>query len=341
LRQVLTSFISTSILTLAAIILGYLLGAIPDERFNRLDNVVVAALRRLVHIKGELSEPNARARQKALERFILGLSDQQLVTGIAILVTGYAQTCTIDGYHFMILVAMAWFSSTTHLSTLVVLRERFRACPALRLLRVIGMAWVCGMLIFGEILLFVSLDYYMVVKCGFSPALLQGTDASCWQAAIMVSLYLIITYSNKITELYRDIPGGSVVELAFEHMMTRKRSPLSRLDDTKNELSKIYQESKSAFGRQLRVLGTMSDFFFTELQDSFLWQVVWIVFGNFYGALQLITFRFVPPVPTVVGNDNQMVFGQLVPLLLLALPLMAAVEAYFGMDIELPFDTNR
>jgi hypothetical protein len=85
----------------------------------------------------------------------------------------------------------------------------------------------------------------------------------------------------------------------------------------------------------------MFDFFFMELQDSFLWQIVLIVFGNLYGALQLITFRFVPPVPTVVGNDNQMVFEQLVPLSLLALPLMAAVEAYFGMDIEPPFDTNR
>ena len=241
----------------------------------------------------------------------------------------------------MILLAMAWFSSTTHLSTLVVLRDTFRACPAMRLLRVIGMVWVCGMLMLGEIIIFITLDYYMVMKCAFSAASLQNTDASCWQAAIMVSLYLIITYSNKITELYRDIPGGSVVQLAFEHMMTSRRSPLSRLDDTKNKLSEVYQESKSAFGRQLGVLGTIFDFFFMELQDSFLWQIVLIVFGNFYGALQLITFRFVPPVPTVVGNDNQMVFGQLVPLLLLALPLMAAVEAYFGMDIEPPFITNR
>lgn len=318
-----------------------MLGAIPHERFNRLDNVVVAALRRLVHIKGEVSEPIARARQKALERFILGLSDQQLVTGIAILVTGYAQTCTIDGYHFMILVAMAWFSSTTHLSTLVVLRDTFRACPTMRLIRVIGMVWVCGMLMLGEIIVFIILDYYMVVKCAFAAASLQDTDASCWQAAIMVSLYLIIAYSNKITELYRDIPGGSVVQLAFEHMMASKRSPLPRLDDTENELSKIYQESESAFGRQLRVLGTTFDFFFMELQDSFLWQIIWIVFGNFYGALQLITIRFVPPVPTVTGNDDQMVFGQLVPLLLLALPLMAAIEAYFGMDIEPPFRYNR
>ena len=241
----------------------------------------------------------------------------------------------------MILVAMAWFSSTTHLSTLVVLRDTFRDCPALRLLRVIGMVGVCVMLILGEIIFFITLNYYMVLKCAFAAASLQDTDASCWQAAIMVSLYLIITYSNKITELYRDIPGGSVVQLAFEHVMTSKRSPSSRLGDTEKELSKIYQKSKSAFGRQVRVLGTMFDFFFTELQDSFLWQVVWIVFGNFYGALQLITLRFVPPVPTVIGNDNQMVFGQLVPLMLLALPLMAAIEAYFGMDIEPPFVTNR
>jgi hypothetical protein len=66
--------------------------------------------------------------------------------------------------------------------------------------------------------------------------------------------------------------------------------------------------------------------------------MVWIIFGNFYGLLQLVTIRFVPPLPTVIGDDNQMVFGQLVPLFLLVLPFLAAVEAYFGMDDEYCFD---
>ena len=69
--------------------------------------------------------------------------------------------------------------------------------------------------------------------------------------------------------------------------------------------------------------------------------MVWIIFGNFYGLLQLVTIRFVPPVPTVIGNDSQMVFGQLVPLFLLILPFLAAVEAYFGMDYESLFDISN
>jgi hypothetical protein len=251
---------------------GYLVGAFPNERFNRLDHVVVDSSRRFLRIRGEVSKSNATARQKALQRFILGLSDQQLVTGIALLVTGYAQTCRIDGYHFMVLISMAWFSSTTHLSTLVVLRDNFRSCPPLRLLRVIGMVLVCGMLVFGEALYFVALNsYYVVVRCAFSPIALEGDDFSCWQGAFMVCLYLIVSYSNKITGLYRDIPGDSVVQLAFEKVLKRKRSPTSRLVDTTEHLYKTCQTKSPALGRQMRICGIMFHFFFRELQDSFLW----------------------------------------------------------------------
>lgn len=59
----------------------------------------------------------------ALRRIVLMFSDQQVVTGIALLASGYAQLSSgISNYHWQMLVYLAWFSSLTHLSTLTVLR---------------------------------------------------------------------------------------------------------------------------------------------------------------------------------------------------------------------------
>lgn len=67
-------------------------------------------------------------------------SDQQAVTGIGLLVSGYAQLSRgIQCHHWQILVYLAWFSSLTHLTTLSVLREYFRHNHAARFWRVILM----------------------------------------------------------------------------------------------------------------------------------------------------------------------------------------------------------
>lgn len=60
-------------------------------------------------------------------------SDQQVVTGIAILSAGYSQLrCGLSSYHWEIVVYLAWFSSVTHLTTLTVLCQYFRDNPLIR-----------------------------------------------------------------------------------------------------------------------------------------------------------------------------------------------------------------
>jgi hypothetical protein len=62
-----------------------------------------------------------------------------------------------------------------------------------------------------------------------------------------------------------------------------------------------------------------------------MWQIVWLFFGNFYGVRQLVWARkFVRHRVPVQGNESELNFGQLLPLSLLVLPLLAAVEAYYG-----------
>ena len=54
---------------------------------------------------------------------MITLSDQQIVTGIAILASGYSQlNCGLSAYHWQMVVYLAWFSSLTHLTTLSFLR---------------------------------------------------------------------------------------------------------------------------------------------------------------------------------------------------------------------------
>lgn len=55
---------------------------------------------------------------------MLTMSDFQLITGLAILISGFTQLQTgISAYHWQRLVQLAWFSSVTHLCCLTALRD--------------------------------------------------------------------------------------------------------------------------------------------------------------------------------------------------------------------------
>jgi len=51
------------------------------------------------------------------------MSDLQIISGIAILVSGYATlTSPLSVYHWGVIVRLAWFSTITHLAALTCLR---------------------------------------------------------------------------------------------------------------------------------------------------------------------------------------------------------------------------
>lgn len=85
--------------------------------------------------------------KKPLGKAVLIFSDQQIVTGIALLASGYSQLPSgLDAYHWQIVVYLAWFSSFTHLTTLTVLRNYFQDHPATRLWRIIFMVVTVSLL---------------------------------------------------------------------------------------------------------------------------------------------------------------------------------------------------
>jgi hypothetical protein len=71
---------------------------------------------------------------------IVMFADIQIITGVAILVSGYVSLrCGLSTYHWELVVDLAWFSSVTHLSTLTFLRHYLHNRPKQKRLRVMAM----------------------------------------------------------------------------------------------------------------------------------------------------------------------------------------------------------
>lgn len=52
------------------------------------------------------------------------MCDTQILTGLGILISGYADLCNgISSYHFQLIGQLAWFSNVTHIASLTVLRR--------------------------------------------------------------------------------------------------------------------------------------------------------------------------------------------------------------------------
>lgn len=75
------------------------------------------------------------------------MSDLQLITGLAIISSGFAQLhCGISAYHWQRIVHLAWFSSITHLACLTCLRNHFFEHRWAQLWRIPGMMTLIVML---------------------------------------------------------------------------------------------------------------------------------------------------------------------------------------------------
>lgn len=121
--------------TLVLVILHYLFDYNGTD--NSIDSAVIKNIPRLWNNKGR--KPSKRW-SKGLEAAVLMFSDQQIITGIAILISGYSQLpCGISIYHWQIVVDLAWFSSLTHLTTMTALRRFFHDRPDMAVWRVILM----------------------------------------------------------------------------------------------------------------------------------------------------------------------------------------------------------
>ena len=133
---------ASSYLTLMLVCVIYLGGYMTDNLLSDFDKGILRTLCTTSTLKP------SRVWEPALRRAVLSFSDQQLVTGIALLASGYSQlSYGLSAYHWQIVAYLAWFSSVTHMATLTALRQYFRDHPALRFWRSMLMVLTVLMLV--------------------------------------------------------------------------------------------------------------------------------------------------------------------------------------------------
>lgn len=289
-------------------------------------------------------------RSKGLERFVLALSDQQLVTGLAVLIAGYTDRCSRSFYYFRIIAVLGWFSSTTHLSTLAVLRTYLIDHPRVRDWRVTAMLAIFGLLVVSQAVTFSAEDGSLPLQCVFNSFPPDGFHTIINLAPVII--FLCVSYTNRTRRLYTFDSDWSVQDWIVE-VLAR---PLIRNNDVRNLerivvtssiLSKAEQgatyrklqqrrrwwkycngwlTNRSAFSRRLIEMWYLNQ----EMQRSFLSEILTLLFGVSYGISQVVTNRNQIPSAGLSGDQNAITFGQLVPLFLLTLPMLAAGEVYYG-----------
>lgn len=102
-----------------------------SERLDRELIGIPSRLRRAFSSQPRTQETDLGSSQKPRPRVLKALvacvhafSDQQLAVGLALLLTSYIQHCTITQYHFFIVYAASWISTTVHQCAAQVLRQQ-------------------------------------------------------------------------------------------------------------------------------------------------------------------------------------------------------------------------
>lgn len=347
---VILAFLISAYTTWTVVAIGYVCGYVDKSLLGNVD-------RRLIRIKPRQSD----RWRTLLVKIVIMLSDQQIVTGISVLTATYAKRCTINVYHWQVVVYLAWMSSGTHLITLSVLREQLREKCILRVSRVIGMLILFVMLSIA-IAPTASETYYNIISGTLDSSgnvwhghaskhySASGVPLACfwsrkywngwrWDSGLTYFL-LISSYVARAAALFESS------EIYFRrNIRDRLLGKLEKALDLKvNHIRDLVAHRRRAsWTQKLCYLAYLATYAVTlaclELYSSFLAPLLWVLLNLIWGSLQLFIPRTALANFGAIVQENHFAFGQIIPLMLLALPLVAAFESYY--EVSKPIDNHQ
>lgn len=327
-------------LTFGAVLAAYLFGQVDPSLLNVVDTQVF----RVRPYRPPLTftrkgQPTRLRIHDALRQAILALSDQQIVTGIAIMGAGFQglRLGGIDGYHYQIILYLAWMSSSVHLSALSLLAPFLNKRPALKAWRLVGMLVLLVLLLVGLVPT-ISNDWGLLTWTGMKPGNTGwGVPAICFFGktwgdganpdAVLGFLLLAVSYAWKVGALFqrpRHVYFRWVrhpIAWAFETLVAKAARQYHESDSRQQPTKRLcwlwlYRSTLVFWVPAIAVLETLASFS----------AAIWISMGGLiFGTIQIFIPRF-ENYQTVGSQEGQWGFGQLVPLILLIQPLGALWE---------------
>lgn len=319
--QILLAFFVTACAVVLLSLAAYVGGFLPSHYLRRVDRRIFRANSR---------NQDSRWRD-IIEKVMMSVSDQQLVTGLAILVAGYYEMMNnnLSVYHWQIVVYLAWLSSAVHIASLTLLRDVFNKNPTLRNLRVAGMLVLLALLEVAmwptRFTAFLDVeDRGMPIRCWWKPTQMQnphplGIDLSMvdpnW---VLTMVMLLFAYVWKLSQLFESSRGFvrrwllAKPEAAIERLM--RKAALSHRSGRLRWLTAIYIHLVT----------------YAESAESFAASIVYLCLALPYGITLIVGSRLSVDEEVIVG-EQRLTFGQLVPLFLLILPILQVLELALGM----------
>ena len=331
-------------LTLALVTLHYLI----DHHHKR--NSVDKAFLRLVVPKRLTIQTQVTSERwtRAFEAAVLFMGDTQIVTSVAILLSGYVQLpCGLSTYHWEMIVDLAWFSALTHLAALTSLRYYLRKRPAMAVGRVLFMSITLVLLSWALYPTgYVSQNYnagydYLITLQDLehflsSPALCLMSGHR--RAQIIDNLSSAKHIGSKI-----DLPfNKGLIAISLTYLMTSYLTRVIKLSRSAAEFTNSWLRVKpmnvmcNAYSaariltfrsrvlcpiRGLMLVGiTMAEAVY-EIADSMIWEISWLAAALIWGTFRLVQHRH----QSHLVGENTWGFGQVLALMLSALPLWSLV----------------
>ncbi|KAM7210135.1 hypothetical protein V8F06_014479 [Rhypophila decipiens] len=257
---------------------------------------------------------------------VMALSDAQIVTGLAILISGYCAALRgMSGYHWRMLVRVAWFSTITHLAALSFLRTHLHRNKLKRAIRLILMGCLAIMLIFATLVTADSafqnnLPAICFLNIPKSHTALKNLDVV---ASVLMLMYNIVLREFK---LHRAFSEG--IPRKIRRLLIRLTEPVTRTilrNVTKPTSNKRMRGLKRAtyamlFQPLIASLVVTRTYYF--VYTSMTAEIYWLLVSAFWGTLSLLELRngINPP------GENNWTLGQIVPCALFLAPVLTLAD---------------
>ncbi|KAF2276978.1 uncharacterized protein EI97DRAFT_500633 [Westerdykella ornata] len=354
---VIVAFLIGASLACSAVLIGYFMDSLPETLLADLDGEYIAFFqrspvakrilpwigRRWLRIKSiiyrafgrklpEQRTPIPRDQRVAgVSRFLLAFSDQQMVSGLAIMTAALANRCKLTFYKLEIVLCLAWFAAMTHLATLRALRQNFYDNPVVRNWRLLGIATFIVLLCFLQVI-YILADAYPItpIQCIMNGTMRRTSydPTEILSAVFYIFIWLLPSYVVCTQALFSDPRKIYRRHSFYTFPVLRWSLPKSLPREERTELAQnaiIQQQALLSLGifktiaRQPRTLRIYKLSFAEFLCD--------VAFGMAYGLLNAVNLVWRDS-PTVKKGVRRMGFGQVVALMMIAIPLLSATEIY-------------
>ncbi|KAK0614536.1 hypothetical protein B0T14DRAFT_593012 [Immersiella caudata] len=258
-----------------------------------------------------------------MENICLMFSDQQLVTGASILIVGYVRHCEITQYHFYVVCLLGLMSFATFQSVVLIIRGRIRQ----KLKRGWRFAWITTL--FGCALV----TNFVIYNDNFLAIFHFGLKMQCiWMAlpgdftkdqlpyVIIGVLMDVWSYFSIIGYLYPEVvrtqPFRGIITITSRVL----RAPAYLYIWT-------WKRTTSRIIRGCAYVLFLVSFTMQELLASLYVDLIRIFAYLYQTTLSIKWARGRATANGREGEEDSWGFGQILPMLLLALPVLAFAEA--------------